>query len=212
MRAASTAAFFALSTPTQATGTPGGICTIDKSASSPSRTLFDERSGTPITGRSVWAATTPGSAAARPAPQISTRSPRSRAVLAYSATASGVRWADRTSNSYAIPRSSSSSIAACIRSRSDSEPTTMPTSANAARLRDCQVSPVPGAGERDGGSAVVGEPTRLLELVGDAGHAEDSAALRDEDVVVNRRAAVEHERAQPLRSVDALDPRAGVVA
>ena len=78
MRAASTAAFFALSTPTVATGTPGGICTIESSASSPSSTLFDDRSGTPITGSSVCAATTPGSAAARPAPQISTFRPRPR--------------------------------------------------------------------------------------------------------------------------------------
>src|SRR5204862_6143911 len=62
MRAASTAAFFALSTPTVATGTPGGIWTIESSASSPSRTLFDDRSGTPITGRSVCAAATPGRA------------------------------------------------------------------------------------------------------------------------------------------------------
>src|SRR5215211_144816 len=46
--AASTAAFFALSTPTVATGTPGGIWTIESSASSPSRTLIDDRSGTPI--------------------------------------------------------------------------------------------------------------------------------------------------------------------
>ena len=36
-------------------------------------------------------------------------------VLAYSATASGVRCAERTSNSQAIPRASSSSSAACIR-------------------------------------------------------------------------------------------------
>ena len=39
MRAASTAAFFALSTPTAATGTPGGICAIASSASRPSSTL-----------------------------------------------------------------------------------------------------------------------------------------------------------------------------
>ena len=38
IRAASTAAFFALSTPTVATGTPGGIWTIESSASSPSST------------------------------------------------------------------------------------------------------------------------------------------------------------------------------
>src|SRR3954447_6350760 len=89
IRAARTAAFFALSTPTHATGTPGGICTIDSNASSPSSTLFDDRKGTPITGRSVCAATAPGSAAARPAPAIRTRRPRSRAPFAYSATASG---------------------------------------------------------------------------------------------------------------------------
>ncbi len=81
MRAASTAAFFALSTPTVATGTPGGIWTIESSASRPSSTDIDERSGTPITGSSVCAATTPGSAAARPAPQISTFKPRPAARL-----------------------------------------------------------------------------------------------------------------------------------
>ena len=99
IRSASAAAFFALSTPTAATGTPGGICAIASSASRPSSTLRLERSGTPITGRSVCAATAPGSAADSPAPQMSTRSPRSRALRAYSATASGVRCADRTSNS-----------------------------------------------------------------------------------------------------------------
>src|SRR5439155_8297973 len=41
IRAASTAAFLALSTPTQATGTPGGICAIESSASSPSSTLSE---------------------------------------------------------------------------------------------------------------------------------------------------------------------------
>src|SRR5439155_150247 len=91
IRAASTAALRALSTPTQATGTPGGICTMESSASRPSSTLVDERSGTPITGRSVCAATTPGSAAASPAPQISTLRPRDRAEVAYSATAAGSR-------------------------------------------------------------------------------------------------------------------------
>jgi hypothetical protein len=53
IRAASAPALRAPSTPTQATGTPGGICTMDSSASRPSRTLAAERSGTPITGRSV---------------------------------------------------------------------------------------------------------------------------------------------------------------
>src|SRR5581483_10134859 len=96
MRAASTAALRALSTPTVATGTPGGIWTIESRASSPSSTDFDDRSGTPITGSSGRAATTPGSAAARPAPQISTSRPRPAAPFAYSATASGARCAERT--------------------------------------------------------------------------------------------------------------------
>ena len=60
------AALRALSTPTHATGTPGGICAIDSSASSPPATDVRDVSGTPITGRSVCAATTPGSAADRP--------------------------------------------------------------------------------------------------------------------------------------------------
>ena len=50
-------------------------------------------SGTPITGRSVCAATTPGSAAASPAPAMITRSPRNFAFFAYSATVSGSRCA-----------------------------------------------------------------------------------------------------------------------
>jgi hypothetical protein len=39
-------------------------------------------SGTPITGSGVWAATTPGSAADRPAPAMITRRPRSFAFFA----------------------------------------------------------------------------------------------------------------------------------
>jgi hypothetical protein len=112
--------------------------------------LFDERSGTPITGRSVCAATTPGSAAARPAPQISTLSPRSRAVAAYSATASGSRWAERTSNSEAMPRDASSSTASCMRSRSDSEPTRIPTkglAGDTGRLLVPDVGAIAGACE-----------------------------------------------------------------
>src|SRR6266511_2912296 len=122
IRAARAAAFCPLSTPTVATGTPGGSCEIASSASRPSSTLRLDRSGTPITGKSVCAATTPGSAAESPAPQINTRSPRPRAVRAYSATESGSRCADRTSNSNAMPRRSSSSSAGWMRSRSDSEP------------------------------------------------------------------------------------------
>src|SRR5262249_10305786 len=53
MRAARIAASREPSTETHATGTPGGICAIASSASSPSPTLFEERNGTPITGRSL---------------------------------------------------------------------------------------------------------------------------------------------------------------
>ena len=75
MRAASTPALRALSRPTAATGTPGGICSTERIASSPPAADRRLESGTPITGRSVCAATTPGSAADRPAPAISTRKP-----------------------------------------------------------------------------------------------------------------------------------------
>ena len=82
MRAARTAAFLALSTPTHATGTPGGICAIDSNASNPPAIDFEEVSGTPMTGSDVWAATTPGSAADNPAPAMITRRPRIFAFLA----------------------------------------------------------------------------------------------------------------------------------
>ena len=88
IRAASRPAFLAPSIATQATGTPGGICTAESSASSPPRLL--PRIGTPITGRSVWAAATPGSAADIPAPAMITLSPRIRAFLQYSRDHLGV--------------------------------------------------------------------------------------------------------------------------
>ena len=59
-------------------------------------------------GRSVCAATAPGSAAEMPAPAMITRRPRMRAFLAYSATTSGSRWADITRISCRMPRSLSS--------------------------------------------------------------------------------------------------------
>ena len=55
--AARMAALRGLSRPTHATGTPGGICTIDRIASSPPAAVRRPDNGTPITGRSVWAAT-----------------------------------------------------------------------------------------------------------------------------------------------------------
>jgi hypothetical protein len=47
------AAFRAPLRETHATGTPGGICTMARIASRPPAVLFEEVSGTPITGRSL---------------------------------------------------------------------------------------------------------------------------------------------------------------
>ena len=69
MRAASTAAFFALSTPTRRHRHARAASARSPAARRARRpTEVFEVSGTPITGRSVCAATTPGSAAASPAP------------------------------------------------------------------------------------------------------------------------------------------------
>jgi hypothetical protein len=62
---------------TVATGTPRGIWTIDRSESMPSSAVV--RTGTPITGSVVTAASIPGRWAAPPAPATITRSPRSAA-------------------------------------------------------------------------------------------------------------------------------------
>src|SRR4051812_39430917 len=198
MQAASTAAFFELSTPTHATGTPGGICTIASSASRPSSTDFDERSGTPITGSSVWAATTPGSAAASPAPVMRTRMPRDAAVVEYSATSRGFRCADSTLNSHEIPRASSSLVAASIASRSDSEPTRIPTCGASDKrchlLRD--VAAVLAAFELDPAGRGVRPLACELEGRRAARHVQDPAAVRDELAVLLGRPRVEDQCAR----------------
>ena len=96
MLAASSAAFTAPARPIASvpTGTPAGICTIDSSESIPFSAL--DSTGTPSTGRWVFAAAMPGRCAAPPAPATITCSPRSAAEAAYSNSRSGVRWADTT--------------------------------------------------------------------------------------------------------------------
>ena len=74
-------AFFAAPMPTVATGTPGGICTMDSNESRPFSDLLSI--GTPMTGRVVNAAVTPGRCAAPPAPAMMTRRPRPAALPAY---------------------------------------------------------------------------------------------------------------------------------
>src|ERR1700761_5086566 len=126
IRAASTPAFFAPSIATQATGIPGGICTAESSASSPPRLL--PRIGTPITGRSVCAAATPGSAALIPAPAMITFSPRARAVVQNSWTLSGSRCALITCVSDLMPCSVRYFSAGAIFSMSFFDPMMIPTS------------------------------------------------------------------------------------
>jgi hypothetical protein len=109
-----------------ATGIPAGICTIDSSESSPFN-AFD-CTGTPSTGRLVFAAVMPGRCAAPPAPAISTSRPRSRAEPAYSNNRSGVRCADTTRTSCGTPSFSSVSEAGFSVSQSEVEPMMMPTS------------------------------------------------------------------------------------
>src|SRR5207245_128993 len=89
IRAASHAAFLAPASPiaTVATGTPAGIWTIEYSESTPPRCWVG--TGTPITGRSVHAATTPGRCAATLAAAMTTLIPRDTALIAHSITPRG---------------------------------------------------------------------------------------------------------------------------
>src|SRR5665647_1587742 len=64
---------------TVATGTPAGICTIERSESSPSRR--PSGTGTPTTGSVVTEASMPGRCAAPPAPAMMTLRPRAWALL-----------------------------------------------------------------------------------------------------------------------------------
>src|SRR5271165_3257051 len=71
----------------------------------------------------------PGRWAAPPAPAMMALRPRSRAAAAYSNNRSGVRCADTTRTSWAIPRESSMSAAPCMVSQSEADPIMIPTRA-----------------------------------------------------------------------------------
>ena len=73
--AAKIPAFFPPSNATVATGTPPGICNIDKTESQPS-IEFLLLIGTPIIGNGLIEATIPGKCAAPPAPATITFIPR----------------------------------------------------------------------------------------------------------------------------------------
>src|SRR5919199_4685895 len=163
MRTASSPALRAPPIDTVATGTPAGIWTIESSESIPSRCC--NGTGTPITGSGVAEATIPGRCAAPPAPAITTRSPRSAAVRAYSSIASGVRCADTTRTSYATANSSIASAAACITGQSESEPMMTPTSGIAPL-------PQPAGGVR-------GARPYLVQVVAEHRHVTDLASGPD---------------------------------
>src|SRR5438093_2686272 len=166
MLAARIAAFTAPGFPTASvpTGTPAGIWTIDSSESSPESL---DSSGTPSTGSVVFAATAPGNAAAPPAAAMITSRPRSSAVAAYSASSSGVRWAESTRVSNGTPRDSRVSAVCRIVSQSDLEPMITPTSGSATSLlpspvlqpAKCRFSAAPRPA---GGGRVSDRITRLL--------------------------------------------------
>src|SRR6478672_8385353 len=208
-----------------ATGTPDGICTIESSESMPPRS--DVFIGTPITGSSVYAAITPGRAAALPAPAMMTRTPRSAAVEEYSATPRGSRWADSTFISNVIARSSSSSAAACMTSLSDSDPIRIPTcgpsvSSSAQRCltsgagtgsgmhvlqvlgRQGDVGAVHASLQVDQVDGGVGSAAGLGEVGPGCRHVEDAAAGSDQRAIVLRRPCVEDR--DPLDRAGRLDP------
>ena len=124
--AAKMAALRAPLTAMHATGTPGGICSVLRKASTPAS--GPEAIGTPITGSVVTLASTPDKAALMPAAATMTFSPRPAAEAAYSCASAGVRCAESIRISCAIPKAPSCSAHFFIASRSLSDPITMPTS------------------------------------------------------------------------------------
>mmetsp|Transcript_28623 Transcript_28623/g.80000 ORF Transcript_28623/g.80000 Transcript_28623/m.80000 type:complete len:238 (-) Transcript_28623:761-1474(-) len=107
---------------TVATGTPRGIWTMESRESTPSKCAPLGFTGTPITGKGVMAATMPGRWAAPPAPAMMTRMPRLWASRAKSNIREGVLCADTIVTSHGTPKSSSTSAAAPMTGRSESDP------------------------------------------------------------------------------------------
>src|SRR5574340_1065494 len=105
-----------------------------------------------------------------------------------------------------MPSPSRTSNAPCSRSRSDSEPTRMPTSVSGTG----DVPPEPHARELYAGGGVVRGGSRAREVVAERRDVEDAPAVRDEAPVVERGPRVEDERARRLGVADAADGRTGV--
>ena len=133
---ANSAAFVAPASPMAnvATGIPAGIWTIDSNESWPWR--WRDGTGTPSTGTVVLAASIPGRWAAPPAPAMIARRPRSRADSAKANISSGIRWALTTLASWATPKRSRTTTAACIVDQSLAEPIRTATT-GAVTARSC---------------------------------------------------------------------------
>src|SRR5438876_5642970 len=99
-----------------------------------------------------------------------------------------------------------------MRSRSDSEPTTMPTSG--LDMRDCRrdVFPILRAVEGDFPDSVVRAIARVRDGRPERRDVEDPTSVRYQAVALQRGSGVEHERAGRLGILDALDRRPDVAA
>src|SRR5580765_8804172 len=98
-----------------------------------------------------------------------------------------------------------------MRSRSDSEPTTMPTSGlDMCHGRD--VLAIAHVGKGDAIARAVGKLARGDNAVADARHVENPAAVRDEAIALARRPCVKDERPFFLGLGDAVDRGTDVVA
>src|SRR5688572_5317538 len=211
---------------TVATGTPGGICTVDSSASSPFSA--EESTGTPITGAVVCAATTPARCAAAPAPTIKTFTPRAGASRTSRMTRSGERCADATVVSDAMPRSRNTSTAPCITGASESEPIRIRTDTfiaiNAKIAKTAKIekaSPLAGADgfprdvlailhpvEADSRNTLIGATDGFLEIIASCHDSKYSTACCDEPAVLVLRPRVKHHHILELRClVDSSDWR-----
>src|SRR5262249_31033054 len=219
--AARTPAFVAPGLPidTVATGTPGGICTVDSSASRPFSA--DESIGTPMTGSVVCAATTPPRCAASPAPTMNTFTPRPGASATSFMTRAGDRCALATVISLVMPNSFNTSTAGCIVGASESDPISISTS-GIVEIWKCGHVGIWECGNLQGFLADIAsvlhplkgyQPNGLVSAIdrrliaGAGGHDGEHAAAGGPDVVpAPRRAGVEHSDVRdPCRGVEAVN-------
>src|SRR5258707_13790074 len=98
-----------------------------------------------------------------------------------------------------------------MRSRSDSDPTRIPTRVSGTS-EGGNVGAVAHAVEMYASGSRVGGITRVGDRIAEPGHVENPAAVRHEPAVVERRAGVEDEGARRLGVLDTRDRCAGVTA